>query len=68
MNEEKVPFGGANDPLYEQAVAFLRKNRYASNGTLQRALKVGEIRARYMLDAMVGTVLKEHPPTRKFIK
>ncbi len=65
--EEKYPFAGANDPLYADAVAIVRKNRRGSISLVQRHLRIGYIRASYMLEAMVGTVLAEMPPTTKLL-
>ncbi len=49
---EKKPFGGADDPLYEQAVALVRKHHRASDSMVQRHLRIGYNRASYMIEAM----------------
>jgi DNA segregation ATPase FtsK/SpoIIIE-like protein len=65
--EDKHPFGGANDPLYLDAVAIVRKHRRGSISLVQRHLRIGYNRAAYMLEAMVGTVLAEMAPTAKLL-
>ena len=65
--EEKQPFGGASDPLYADAVAIVRRHRRGSISLVQRHLRIGYVRASYMLEAMVGTVLAEMPPTTKLL-
>jgi DNA segregation ATPase FtsK/SpoIIIE-like protein len=37
---EKVPFGGATDPLYDQAVALVAEHRRASISLVQRYVRV----------------------------
>lgn len=49
---EKVPFGGATDPLYDQAVALVAEHRRASISLVQRYLRIGYNRAWTMLEAM----------------
>lgn len=61
------PFTGAGDPLYQDAVALVRKHKRASISLVQRHLRIGYIRAAYMLEAMVGTVLAKMPPTSELL-
>lgn len=67
MSDEKQPFAGANDPLYEEAVKIVRGARRGSIALVQRHLRIGYIRASSMLEAMVGTVLAEMPPTTRLL-
>ena len=67
MSDEKKPFAGANDPLYAEAVKIVRDARRGSISLVQRHLRIGYIRASNMLEAMVGTVLAEMPPTTKLL-
>lgn len=67
MNAEKQPFGGKNDPLYDDAVNLVREENKISVSTLQRRLKIGYNRAAYMLEDMVGEVITEFSPTGKLI-
>ncbi len=46
------PFSGATDPLYEQAIALVRKHNKASISLVQRHLQIGYNRTAYMMDAM----------------
>ncbi len=64
---ETKPFGGANDPLYADAVKIVRKLKRGSVSLVQRHLAIGYNRAQSMLEAMVGTVLAEDPPTTKLL-
>lgn len=59
IEQEKKPFGGKDDPLYEEAVLLVRKHRRASVSLIQRHLQIGYNRASYMLEAMVGTVISD---------
>ena len=67
MENEKHPFGGKDDPLYDEAVALVRKNRRPSIAMIQRHLRIGWNRASYMLEAMVGTVIDEFGPRAKIL-
>ena len=58
---------GKNDPLYDQAVALVRKHKLGSISLVQRHLQIGYNRAHAMIDAMVGTVLTDMPPIGKVI-
>jgi DNA segregation ATPase FtsK/SpoIIIE-like protein len=58
---------GSTDPLYEQAVALVRKHKRGSISLIQRHMQVGYNRAHAMIDAMVGTVLTDMPPIGKVI-
>jgi DNA segregation ATPase FtsK/SpoIIIE-like protein len=58
---------GAQDPLYEQAVAIVREHKRGSISLVQRHLQIGYNRAYHMIDAMVGTVLTDMPPIGKVI-
>ena len=65
--QEKKPFGGIDDPLYDEAVQLVRKHRRASVSLIQRHLQIGYNRAAYMLEAMVGTVINEYSPHAKIL-
>lgn len=67
IESEKTPFGGKDDPLYEQAVMIVRANRRPSISMVQRHLAIGYNRASLMLEAMVGTVLDGPGPNAKFL-
>lgn len=67
MSNEKQPFAGADDPLYEEAVKIVRSARRGSISLVQRHLRIGYNRASNMMEAMVGTVLAEMPPTSKLL-
>ena len=58
---------GAADPLYDQAVALIRKHKRGSISLVQRHLQIGYMRASAMVEAMVGTVLTDMPPIGKVI-
>lgn len=62
-----VPTMGAADPLYEKAVAIVRTHKVGSVSLVQRHLAIGYNRAHQMLEAMIGTVIAEAPPTKKLI-
>lgn len=64
---EQQSGSGATDPLYEQAVALVRKHKRGSISLVQRHLQIGYNRANAMVDAMVGTVLTNMPPIGKVI-
>ncbi len=65
--EEKRPFGGKDDPMYDEAVALVRKHRRVSVSLVQRHLRIGYNRASYMLEAMVGTVTDSWGPGAKIL-
>ena len=65
--EEKRPFGGKDDPMYEDAVALVGKHRRASISLIQRFMNIGYNRASYMLEAMVGTVIDTWGPGAKIL-
>lgn len=67
MEGEQRPFGGRDDPLYEQAVMIVRGHRKPSLAMLQRHLRIGFNRASYMLEAMVGTVIDSWGPGGKLL-
>lgn len=58
---------GANDPLYAEAVLIVREHKCGSISLVQRHLRIGYARASYMLEAMVGSVIAEAPPTDKLL-
>jgi DNA segregation ATPase FtsK/SpoIIIE-like protein len=60
-------WGTNADPLYEQAVALVRKHKRGSISLVQRHLAIGWNRAHGLIDAMVGTVLTDMPPIGKVI-
>lgn len=62
-----VPTMGAADPLYEKAVAIVRAHKRGSVSLVQRHLAIDYNRAQQMLEAMIGTVIAEMPPTTKLI-
>lgn len=64
--EEKRPFGGKDDPMYDEAVELVRKHRRASISLIQRHMRIGYNRASYMLEAMVGTVIQSPAQTPSF--
>lgn len=55
-------WGTENDPLYEQAVALVRKHNRPSISLVQRHFLIGYNRAHGMISAMVGTVIDNMPP------
>jgi len=65
--EEKRPFGGKDDPMYDEAVELVRKHRRASISLIQRHMRIGYNRASYMLEAMVGTVIDKFGPDAKIL-
>ena len=58
---------GANDPLYADAVLIVREHKCGSISLVQRHLRIGYARASCMLEAMVGSVIAEAPPTDKLL-
>lgn len=64
---ESSPFMGKNDPLYDEAVKIVREKKRGSISLVQRHLRIGYLRASYMLEAMVGKVIEEMAPTTKLI-
>lgn len=58
---------GTNDPLYADAVLIVREHKFGSISLVQRHLRIGYARASYMLEAMVGSVIAEAPPTDKLL-
>jgi hypothetical protein len=64
---EQGAWGTFADPLYEQAVALVRKHKRGSISLVQRHLAIGWNRAHGLIDAMVGTVLTDMPPIGKII-
>lgn len=59
---------GRSDPMYAEAVAVVRQQKRASISTVQRHLRIGYNRAASLLEAMVGDVIAEMPPTTKLLK
>lgn len=58
---------GRTDPLYAQACAVVRASRRGSIALVQRHLRIGWNRAASLLEAMVGDVIAEMPPTTKML-
>jgi len=67
MTTEKRPFGGKDDPMYEEAVVLVRANGRPSVSMIQRHFRIGWIRAATMLEAMVGTVIESVAPNAKIL-
>lgn len=59
---------GRSDPLYKTACEVVRASKRGSISLVQRHLRIGYNRASGLLEAMVGDVLEEMPPTTKIIK
>lgn len=67
MENEKRPFGGRADPLYDEAVALVRKHRRPSVAMIQRHLQIGWGRASAMLESMVGAVIDQYGPMARVL-
>lgn len=59
---------GRADPLYAMACQVVRASKRGSISLVQRHLRIGYNRAAGLLEAMVGDVIAEMPPTTKIIK
>lgn len=58
---------GRKDPLYGKAVDVVLKHRRGSVSLVQRKLGITYGRADMLVNAMVGAILVEPPPTAKFL-
>jgi S-DNA-T family DNA segregation ATPase FtsK/SpoIIIE len=63
MSNDLGPFSGEHDPLMDQAIKLVTEYRRASISLVQRHLRIGYIRASYMLEAMEKRGLVKANPT-----
>lgn len=62
-----ISMDGRNDPLYKTACLLVRAHKRACIATVQRRLSIGWNRAHALVEAMVGDVIAEMPPTTKLL-
>jgi DNA segregation ATPase FtsK/SpoIIIE-like protein len=71
MSEAKqVPLtdtSGRSHPLYAEACKVVREHKKGSISLVQRHLRIGWNTAAMLLEAMVGDVIAEMPPTTKML-
>jgi DNA segregation ATPase FtsK/SpoIIIE-like protein len=58
---------GRSHPLYAEACTVVRKHKKGSISLVQRHLRIGWNTASMLLEAMVGDVIAEMPPTTKML-
>lgn len=58
---------GRSHPLYAEACKVVRKHKRGSISLVQRDLRIGWNTASMLLEAMVGDVIAEMPPTTKML-
>lgn len=63
----KTDTSGRTHPQYAEACAVVRKHKRGSISLVQRHLRIGWNTAAMLLEAMVGDVIAEMPPTTKML-
>ena len=58
---------GRSNPRYSEACEVVRKHKRGSISLVQRHLRIGYNTAAMLLEAMVGDVIAEMPPTTKIL-
>jgi DNA segregation ATPase FtsK/SpoIIIE-like protein len=66
--EVQIDISGRSHERYAEACAVVRKHKRGSISLVQRHLRIGYNTAAMLLEAMVGDVLAEMPPTTKLCR
>lgn len=64
----KTDTSGRAHPRYAEACEVVRKHKRGSVSLVQRHLRLGWNTAAMLLEAMVGDVIAEMPPTTKILR